>query len=105
MTLTSCTRGGVKERLVEMMLNMGLRQILLTSLNRIKSSRYDEVDQHLVDAATSRIDNNRFDINGNGGLFPLSKPNHPDQREVEIWDQQAAYFVERLEGVMWTSTN
>lgn len=31
----------------------------------------------------------------NGGLFPLSHPEH-DQREVELWYQLSAYLLERL---------
>lgn len=93
--------GGVKERLLELVDNLGLTKILLSP----KDGRYDEIDQDLVDAATTRVDHNLFDFNGHGGLFPLNKHNHPDQREVEIWEQHAAYFRERLEGVVWTSIN
>lgn len=93
--------GGVQERFLELIDNLGLTQILSSP----KDGRYDELDQELVDSATNRVDYNMFDENGHGGLFPLQKDNHPDQREVEIWKQQAAYFSEKLEGVLWTSTN
>jgi hypothetical protein len=93
--------GGVQERLLELIDNLGLTKVLVSP----KDGRYDEVDQDLVDAATTRVDLNHFSSNGHGGLFPLEKQNHPDQREVEIWEQHAAYFREKLEGVMWTSTN
>lgn len=91
--------GGVKERFMEMVANLGLLPILFTSLGMSGRTIYDEVDQDLVDSATTRVDSNLVDRNGLGGLFPLSESNHPDQREVEIWSQHAAYFSERLEGV------
>lgn len=91
--------GGVKERFMELITNLGLLTILFTSVGETGRTIYDEVDQDLVDAATSRVDNNLIDRNGLGGLFPLGGTNHQDQREVEIWSQHAAYFSERLEGV------
>lgn len=91
---------GVKEHFIELITNLGLLKLMFRT-----SRRYDEIDQDLVDAATNRVDHNLFDADGHGGLFPLNKHDHPDQREVEIWDQHAAYYRERLEGVMWTSTS
>lgn len=92
--------GGVQGRLLELIDNLGLSKILHSP----SDGRYDEVDQDLVDMATTRVDHNLFDYDGHGGLFPLDmKRNHPDQRRVEIWEQHAAYFNERLEGVVWTS--
>lgn len=91
--------GGVQERFLELVENLGLTKVLLSPQN----GRYDEVDQDLVDVVTNRVDNNLFEANGRGGLFPLKLYNHYDQRRVEIWEQQAAYFRERLEGVLWTS--
>jgi hypothetical protein len=91
--------GGVQDRLLELVDNMGLSIVLTSPLN----GRYDELDQEIVDTATTRVDNNLFEPNGYGGLFPLQSSDHPDQREVEIWVQHAAYFREKLEGVVWTS--
>ena len=91
--------GGVQERLLELIDNLGLTKILMSP----KDGRFDEVDQDLVDSATTRVDNNLFDSYGHGGLFPLQNNDHPDQREGEIWEQHAAYFREKLEGVEWTS--
>lgn len=94
--------GGVQGRLLELLDNLGLTKILKSPMD----GRYDEVDQDLVDAATTRVDNNLFDSDGHGGLFPLqNRFSHPDQRMVEIWEQHAAYFREKLEGVLWTSTS
>jgi hypothetical protein len=92
--------GGVQGRFVELITNLDLDRVM-----RRLERQYDGIDQDLVDAATNRVDFNLFDPDGRGGLFPLRKHDHPDQRGVEIWDQHAAYFRERLEGVMWTSTN
>lgn len=91
--------GGIQENLLELISNLGLSKVLASP----RDGRYDQVDQDLVDAATDRVDQNLIDPDGLGGLFPLSKRNHPDQRRVEIWEQHAAYFREKLEGVMWTS--
>lgn len=88
--------GGVQEHFVELIDNLGLRIVY----SRV-AVRYDEIDQELVDDATNRVDFNLFDPDGRGGLFPLTKIHHPDQRGVEIWDQHAAYFRERLEGILW----
>lgn len=91
--------GGVEGRFTELITNLGLDSLI----------RYSHIhnlaeNQHLVDTVTSNVDNNHFDRDGRGGLFPLTKSGHPDQREVEIWDQHASYFREKLEGVLWTST-
>jgi len=91
---------GVKEQFIELISNLGLFKLMLRT-----DKKYDEVDQDYVDAATNCVDYNLFDSDGHGGLFPLTKKDHPDQRGVEIWDQHAAYFRERLEGVLWTSTS
>lgn len=91
--------GGIQERFLELIDNLGLTKILMSP----KDGRYDEVDQDLIDAATTMVDNNLFAANGHGGLFPLSTSDQPDQREVEIWEQHAAYFREKLEGAVWTS--
>lgn len=90
--------GGVKERFIELTDNLGL-----VVVRKMVDDRYDDIDQELVDASTNVVDFNLFDQNGQGGIFPLSKPDHPDQRRVELWDQHAAYFCERLEEVVWTS--
>lgn len=94
--------GGVEGRFIELITNLTLDPMLEHSPRRSKRMR--EYDQRFVDIATNDVDQNLFKENGHGGLFPLSKKNHLDQRRVEIWDQHAAYFRERLEGVLWTST-
>lgn len=91
--------GGVEGRFTEMIDNLGLGDMITFSHSR---SRRD--DEELVAQVTSDVDNNRFDRDGRGGIFPLRKSGHSDQRRVEIWDQHAAYFREKLEGVLWTST-
>ena len=98
-TLDFYYEGGIQGRFMELIDNLGLIKVLMSP----KDGRYDELDQELVDKATARVDNNMFASNGHGGLFPLQTPNDKDQREVEIWDQHAAYFNEKLEGKLWTS--
>lgn len=91
--------GGVQETFVELIDNLGLT----IAYSRI-APQYNTIDQDLVDAGCNRVDFNQFDPDGRGGLFPLTKHDHPNQREVEIWEQHAAYYRERLEGKLWTST-
>lgn len=90
--------GGVKGRFIELITNMGLKPVLFSRGVGQVPDLYGEVDMESVRLATRRVDENLFDANGHGGLFPLSQPPRVDQREVEIWDQAAAYFRERLEG-------
>ena len=94
--------GGVKGRFIELLDNMRLSHLCEYSSRRTRAST--ESDQQLVDNVTSAIDNNKITVNGHGGLFPLRKRGHDNQKEVEIWNQQSSYFNERLEGAMWTST-
>jgi hypothetical protein len=89
-TLDFLYEGGVQERFLELSDNLGLTRVLMSP----RDGRYDELDQELVDHATAFVDQNLFDSTGHGGLFPLKSTNVPDQREVEIWDQLAAYFSE-----------
>lgn len=94
--------GGVLGRFMEMISNLRLGPLATYRPRRSRVSI--EYDRGFVELVTSNVDNNRFDAFGHGGLFPLKKNNHPDQRTVEIWDQCGAYFEEKLEGVLWTST-
>lgn len=89
---------GVKSRFIELITNMGLEPVLHSRGVGRDPDPYAEVDLDLVELSTRRIDENLFDANGHGGLFPLSRPIDVDQREVEIWAQHAAYFRERMEG-------
>lgn len=95
--------GGVEYRFVELMSNLGLEHMLRFHPHRTEQDEMD--DQYKIDTVTSIVNHNEIDRDGHGGLFPLYLDDHPDQRDVEIWDQHAAYFRERLEGVLWTSTN
>jgi hypothetical protein len=95
--------GGVEGRFIELISNLGLEHMMVYHLHR--PEELQERDQQEVCIVTSVVDRNEIDQDGNGGLFPLRTANHVDQRKVEIWDQHAAYFRERLEGVLWTSTS
>jgi hypothetical protein len=92
---------GIYDQFLELIENMQIDHLAVDEPDR-SAGRIRE-DQHAVDVITSDIDNNRFEFNGLGGLFPLSKPIRLDQRGEEIWEQAGAYFRERLEGVLWTS--
>lgn len=97
--------GGVREQFMELVSNMGLFKVLFSSSkDPRKAELYDELDREAVCIATDRVDFNEFDRLGVGGLFPLTQDHGVDQREVEIWEQHAAYYIEKLEGVEWTST-
>lgn len=91
--------GGVEGRFIELVTNMTLDPMLYHGPGRSRYMR--EYDQRFVDVATDDINNSRFDKNGQGGLFPLTKANPVDQRRIEIWDQHSAYFREKLEGVLF----
>ncbi len=91
--------GGVEERFIELITNLTLDPMLRYDSSR--PAHMQEYDQRFVDVATSNVDTNNFDKDGHGGIFPLNKSGHPDQRRVEIWGQCGAYFHERLEGVLF----
>lgn len=91
--------GGVRGRFIEMCRNMGFGLILLSE------EEHTDHDVNLVDTVLDNINHSHIQPNGEGGLFPLKKPGHLDQRGVEIWAQAAAYFSEKSEGELWTSTN
>ena len=95
--------GGVEGRFLEMIGNMGLTSI--AEYNPDRSESTEEYDEGFVETTTHNINSNLIDRDGRGGLFPLRKQNHRDQRKIEIWEQQAAYFNEKFEGVLWTSTS
>lgn len=89
---------GVQNHLVEVLSNLGLEKVIFEY-----DPRYSQVDEEFVLASIHRVDSNMIGPNGHGGLYPLHKDWHTDQRDVEIWDQHAAYFNEKLEGELWTS--
>lgn len=91
--------GGVEARFIEMITNLAMDGFL--TYRHIATRE----DQRFVDYVTHSVDRSLFDRDGHGGLFPLRQSDHPDQRKVEIWAQQGAYFRERLEEVLWTSTS
>ncbi len=95
--------GGVEGRLRELITNLGLSKLL--SFKSKRTADQWEQDLSLVVLVTLRVDESTFRPNGYGGLFPLRGTDHIDQRRIEIWDQHAAYFNERFEGVLWTSTS
>lgn len=94
--------GGVDGRFFEMVKNLEIESIGTYIPHR--NRKMEKIDQQLVSQACYDVDHNRFDEHGRGGLFPLRDYDHDDQRHLGIWEQHAAYFRERLRGVLWTST-
>lgn len=90
---------GVPQMFEEMVCNAGL-QIVLWNDDEVTPA-----DEEYVEGVMEDINANRIGPNGDGGLFPLRGRDHLDQREVEIWSQSNAYFNEKLEGILWTSTD
>lgn len=69
------------------------RQLLINlDLNRMRDplSRYKAKK---ADAIMETVIWRTYEINGEGGFFPLIKPKE-DQRKVEIWFQMSAYIIE-----------
>lgn len=95
--------GGVDNRFFEMIRNLQLDSIAIYKPHH--NARMRAIDQRVVAQACSDVDLNRIDEHGQGGIFPLTGYDHRDQRSAEIWDQHAAYFREKLKGVLWTSTD
>lgn len=53
----------------------------------------DEWDETLLDKKITKFLERRYRKDGEGGLFPLKKP-QDDQRKVELWYQMQAYLIE-----------
>ena len=94
--------GGVDGRFFEMICNLGLDSIAIYKTHQNPKMR--DLDQQVVTRACIDVNTNRIDRHGRGGIFPLKDRDHNDQRNAEIWEQHAAYFREKLRGVLWTST-
>lgn len=54
---------------------------------------YDDEVGLIVEKAITAVIDRRYRSNGDGGLFPLLRPNR-DQRQVEIWYQMSSYLLE-----------
>ena len=53
----------------------------------------DQKQEKTMKTIMDMMDRN-YSFNGFGGLYPLKKPKE-DQRNVEIWKQMSAYFIEK----------
>lgn len=62
-------------------------------LDEYADDHLDENSQEEIDQILSVLLNREYAMNGEGGLFPLRKPEH-NQRRVEIWYQMHAYIQE-----------
>lgn len=65
-------------------------------VDNLRLSRYTDGQWNgrVIDAVIERLIWRQYSYNGDGGLFPLSRP-HEDQRRVEIWFQMENYMLER----------
>lgn len=64
-------------------------------LVRFNDREYDEEAQEVIQETIDRVIWRNYEPNGDGGLFPLRKPER-DQREVELWYQLNAYLLEQF---------
>ena len=62
-------------------------------LEKYRGISYTRSSEKQVATRIDRFINRTYKSNGQGGLFPLSKP-HEDQTKVEIWYQMSAYLME-----------
>ena len=62
-------------------------------LEKYTDNSYTRTSEKQVATRIDRFINRTYRPNGQGGLFPLSKP-HEDQTKVEIWYQMSAYLME-----------
>lgn len=86
--------GGVGGRFIELISNLGLDELAIHYPSRSKAQVVK--DQREVDIVTNEVDHSLFEANGQGGLFPLRRRDHSDQRKLELWDQAGSYFNERF---------
>ena len=54
---------------------------------------FDPMIERVVEDKIRKLVDRTYDINGDGGLFPLNYTRH-DQRTVEIWYQMTEYILE-----------
>lgn len=62
----------------------------ITNLKLEDYSRASISDRYVIQDILDRFVMREYDLNGDGGLFPLRKPRH-DQRDIEIWYQFCEY--------------
>lgn len=63
-------------------------------LSKVTDDKWHYVNcEFFVEDAVWRVNERQYNADGNGGLFPLKRPNK-DQRTVEIWYQMNAWLIE-----------
>lgn len=65
----------------------------MMDIRRFNDKEYDDNAEELVEEACDRVIWRTYSPSGEGGLFPLRRPEE-DQREVELWYQLNAYLLE-----------
>jgi hypothetical protein len=70
--------------------------IFLTNLGLVTFNDYQYTprQKYRIIRIIERFNNRTYRADGNGGLFPLKRPDE-DQRETELWYQMAAYMTEK----------
>ncbi len=64
-------------------------------LEQYNDQRYNNDSKTVIDQTLDEVIWRTYSPSGNGGLFPLQRPEE-DQRDVEIWYQLSAYILEQL---------
>jgi hypothetical protein len=64
-------------------------------LEQFNDREYDEHAQEVIEKTLDRVIRRKYKSNGQGGLFPLRRPER-DQRNVELWYQLNAYLLEHF---------
>ncbi|MFZ1684153.1 MAG: hypothetical protein WAU88_08510, partial [Candidatus Zixiibacteriota bacterium] len=67
--------------------------IQVLNLFQYNDLEYNDQAEATIDEVLNRVIFRTYDARGNGGLFPLRRPQR-DQREVELWYQASAYLLE-----------
>lgn len=57
-------------------------------------NQYGSAVEDAIDDILHTVINRQYKANGDGGLFPLRRPDE-DQRKVELWYQMSKYLLER----------
>lgn len=69
--------------------------IEVLNLEQFNDRDYNDQAREVIQAALDRVIWRTYKSNGDGGLFPLRRP-ESDQRKVELWYQLNAYLLEQF---------
>lgn len=69
--------------------------IEVLELEQFNDREYDDHAEEAIGKTLDRVIWRNYEPNGQGGLFPLRRPDR-DQRNVELWYQLNAYLLEQF---------